>query len=51
MNEIEIETEEDMIVVKKNDNDYYCEHGRYIHYHCKSCECIEQADMRSEMYD
>jgi hypothetical protein len=27
----------------------YCDHGIYINYHCKSCECIEQADMRSEM--
>lgn len=45
----EIETDEDMVVAKKDDDDKYCDHGIYINYHCKSCECIEQADMRSEM--
>jgi hypothetical protein len=45
----EIETDEDTVVIKKDDDDKYCDHGIYIHYHCKSCECIEQADMRSEM--
>ena len=27
----------------------YCDHGIRYNRHCKSCECIEQADMRSEM--
>jgi hypothetical protein len=45
----EIETDEDMVVAEKDDDDKYCDHGIYINYHCKSCECIEQADMRSEM--
>ena len=29
--------------------DEYCPHGIRHERHCKSCECIEQADMRSEM--
>jgi tRNA-dihydrouridine synthase len=37
-------------VQKLEENEHeYCDHGIYINYHCKSCECIEQADMRSEM--
>ena len=31
------------------EKDEYCEHGIRHERHCKSCECIEQADMRSEM--
>jgi hypothetical protein len=45
----EIETEEDMVIAEKDDDNKYCDHGIYINHHCKSCECIEQADMRSEM--
>tara|TARA_R110000822_G_scaffold92140_12_gene212141 strand:+ start:1339 stop:1605 length:267 start_codon:yes stop_codon:yes gene_type:complete len=31
------------------EEDEYCPHGIRHERHCKSCECIEQADMRSEM--
>ena len=31
------------------DKDEYCPHGIRYEHHCKCCECIEQADMRSEM--
>ena len=31
------------------EKDEYCEHGIRHESHCKSCECIEQAEMRSEM--
>lgn len=42
-----------------NDNEYdihictpkdeYCDHGIRHERHCKSCECIEQAEMRGEL--
>ncbi len=41
--EIEIETEEDMVVVKKDELEY-CPHGRYINYSCKDCDAEEHAD-------
>ena len=31
------------------EKDEYCEHGIRHERHCKSCECIEQAEMRSQM--
>ena len=31
------------------EKDEYCPHGIRHERHCKSCECIEQAEMRSEM--
>jgi hypothetical protein len=37
-------------VQKPEENEHeYCDHGIRHNRHCKSCECIEQADMRSEM--
>jgi tRNA-dihydrouridine synthase len=37
-------------VQKLEENEHeYCDHGIRNNRHCKSCECIEQADMRSEM--
>jgi hypothetical protein len=41
--EIEIETEEDIVVVKKDELEY-CPHGRYINYSCKDCDAEEHAD-------
>jgi hypothetical protein len=39
-------------VQKTEENEHeYCDHGIRHNRYCKSCECIEQADMRSEMYD
>lgn len=35
--------------IEDKEKDEYCEHGIRHERHCKSCECIEQADMRSEM--
>lgn len=35
--------------IEDEEKDEYCEHGIRHERHCKSCECIEQADMRSEM--
>ena len=43
MTEIEIEAEEDMIKVKKDELEY-CPHGRYINYSCNSCDAEEHAD-------
>ena len=31
------------------EKDEYCPHGIRYEHHCKCCECIEQAEMRSEM--
>lgn len=31
------------------EKDKYCDHGIRYNRYCKSCECIEQAEMRSEM--
>jgi tRNA-dihydrouridine synthase len=37
-------------VQKTEENEHeYCDHGIRHNRHCKSCECIEQAEMRSEM--
>jgi hypothetical protein len=37
-------------VHKAEENEHeYCDHGIRHNRHCKSCECIEQAEMRSEM--
>ena len=33
----------------EEEEDEYCPHGIRYSRHCKCCECIEQADMRSEM--
>ena len=31
------------------EEDEYCPHGMRHERHCKSCECIEQAEMRGEL--
>lgn len=31
------------------EEDEYCPHGIRHERHCKSCECIEQAEMRGEL--
>lgn len=41
--EIEIETEEDMIKIKKDEIEY-CPHGKYIKYKCNDCDAEEHAD-------
>ena len=35
--------------IEEKDEYEYCDHGIRYNRYCKSCECIEQADMRSEM--
>lgn len=41
--EIEIETEEDKVKIKKDELEY-CPHGKYINYSCNSCDAEEHAD-------
>lgn len=36
-------------VKQKIEEDEYCPHGIRHERHCKSCECIEQAEMRGEL--
>jgi hypothetical protein len=47
----DVDTSEECVHKAEENEHEYCDHGIRHNHHCKSCECIEQAEMRSEMYD